>query len=209
MNIGEAQLTEKEIGTMVPCEYIERKLNVEFDPRTRDYVNRAVNMVTFRAGDTVVWEGDLASDLYFLVEGVVRGYYIDARGNDVTKCFCAENEFFSTEGFRTSLPATFTIECLENCQCLKLPYAMLRRMVGSDKVIGEAVRYLFQTEVSRQEGRNKGLMLLDAEERYLEFRRDYPDLCDRVALKFIASYIGVRAASLSRIRKKQRGEELT
>lgn len=145
-----------------PSEYFERKLQTTLPHDVKEIINREANTVSFPAGHTVLWEGDTASYLYYIIQGVVRGYYIDSKGNDVTKCFCAEDDFFSTEGFRISSPATFTIECLEECKCLQLPYTSLKSIMNSNKSI---------------------------------------------ALKDIASYIGVRAASLSRIRKKQKSDE--
>lgn len=190
-----------------PSEYFERKLQITLPHDVREIINRETNAVSFPAGHTVLWEGDTASYLYYIIQGVVRGYYIDSKGNDVTKCFCAEDDFFSTEGFRISSPATFTVECLEECKCLQLPYTSLKSIVNSNKSIGDEVSHLFQVEVSKQEDRSKDLMLLNGEERYQVFCNNYPHLHNRIALKYIASYIGVRAASLSRIRKKQKSDE--
>ncbi|MET1249357.1 Crp/Fnr family transcriptional regulator [Sporolactobacillus sp. STCC-11] len=187
---------------MRASDYLERKLQTALSHNVEELINREAQTVSFHTGHTVLWEGDTASYLYYIIKGAVRGYYIDRKGNDMTKCFCAEDDFFSTEGFRTSAPATFTIECLEGCKCLQLPYRTLKRIVSSDKRISDSISCLFQAEVSKQEDRNKKLMLLNAEERYLAFYNDYPHLLKRIALKYIASYIGVRAASLSRIRKK-------
>lgn len=186
---------------MKKSDYIERKLQITLTPVVKEIFDNNLNIVSFPAGSTVQWEGDTASYLYYIIQGVVRGYYIDRKGNDITKCFCAEDDFFSTEGFRTSSPATFTIECLEDCNCLQMPYALLHNMVKSNKSIGDLVSHLYQVEVSKQEDRSKKLMLYNAQERYNSFCNDYPHLQNRVALKYIASYIGVRAASLSRIRK--------
>ena len=189
---------------MRTSEYFERKLQATLTQDVKETIDSKTNVVSFPAGYTVLWEGDTASYLDYIIQGVVRGYYIDSKGNDITKCFCAEDDFFSTEGFRISAPATFTIECLEDCKCLQLPYTLLKSIVNSNKSIGDSVSHLFQVEVSKQEDRSKNLMLLNAEERYHAFCNDYPHLNTRVALKYIASYIGVRAASLSRIRKKQK-----
>lgn len=192
---------------MRPNEYLERKLQATLSHDIEEMINREVQLVSFPNGHTVLWEGDTASYLYYIIRGVVRGYYIDRKGNEMTKCFCAEDDFFSTECFRTSSPATFTIECLEDCRCLQFPYKLLKSIVNSDKGISDFMSCLFQVEVSKQEDRSKNLMLLNAEERYRVFCNDYPHLQKRIALKYIASYIGVRAASLSRIRKKQKIEE--
>lgn len=192
---------------MRTSEYFERKLQVILTQDVKETIDGKTSVVSFSAGHTVLWEGDTASYLYYIIQGLVRGYYIDSKGNDITKCFCAEDDFFSTEGFRISSPATFTIECLEDFKCLQLPYTSLKSIVKSNKSIGDSVSHLFQVEVSKQEDRSKSLMLLNAEERYRAFSSNYPNLYNRVPLKYIASYIGVRAASLSRIRKKQKSDE--
>lgn len=192
---------------MRSSEYLKRKLQITLSHNAEEMLNREAQTVSFPAGHTVLWEGDTASYLYYMIKGVVRGYYIDCKGNDITKCFCAEGEFFSTEGFRLSSPASFTIECLEDCTCLQLPYKLLKHIVKSDNNAGDLVSRLFQAEVGKQEDRSKKLMLLNAEERYIAFCHDYPHLHIRIALKYIASYIGVRAASLSRIRKKKKSND--
>lgn len=189
---------------VIPSEYLEIKLQTLLSHDVKEIIDHETKVILLPVGHTVLREGDMASFLYYIIKGVVRGYYIDSKGNDVTKCFCAENDFFSTEGFRISSPATFTIECIEDCKCLQLPYASLKSIVYSNKNISELVSHMFQIEVSKQEDRSRNLMLLNAEERYNIFCIDYPHLHNRIALKYIASYIGVRAASLSRIRKQQK-----
>jgi len=193
--------------SMKPSEYLETVLNIKLYSEIIDTINREAVIVSLPLGHTVLHEGDMSSCLYLIIRGVVRGYYIDDKGNDITKCFCSENEFFSTEGFRMSVPSTFTIECLEDCQCVQLSYNLLNNIISTHKQLGDLASRYFQIEVSRLEQRSKSLMMLDAEERYYDFCQDYPYLHKRIALKYIASYIGVRLASLSRIRKKQKLSE--
>lgn len=192
---------------MRTSEYLQRKLQVTLTNDAKEALDRQSSVVSFPAGHTVLWEGDAATHLYYILQGVVRGYYLDSKDNDITKCFCAEDDFFSTEGYRRSSPATFTIECLEDCRCVQLPYPSLKSMVNAHKNISDAVSHFFQAEVSKQENRNKNLMLHNAEERYRLFCTEYPHLHNRVALKHIASYIGVRAASLSRIRNQHKPDQ--
>ncbi|WP_085832556.1 Crp/Fnr family transcriptional regulator [Clostridium merdae] len=185
-------------------EHLEKKLQVSFCTDVFSLINDHAKIITYSMGDTILWEGDTASHLYYLIKGVVRGYYIDRDGNDITKCFCAEEDFFSTQGYRTGTSATFTIECLENCNCVQLPYTIIEHILQMDKELCSIVSHLFQNEIENQELRCKELMLLNAKERYLAFCKDNPQLQNRIALKYIASYIGVRAASLSRIRKESK-----
>ncbi len=160
-------------------------------------------VVTFPTKTLVLLEGDVSSNLYFILKGIVRGYYLGEDGNDQTKCFSKENQFFSTEGLRKDGISSFSIECLEDCECIELPYKMMQKLLVVSPNIKDLFQRLYLEEVGNLEGHAKNLLMLNAEQRYLKFKQDYPSLEKRVALQYIASFIGIRPASLSRIRKMQ------
>lgn len=64
------------------------------------------------------------------------------------------------------------------------------------------VNTIYEREIERLERRSHSFLIKDAETRYKEMVNEYPYLFDRVLLKHIASYIGIRSASLNRIKKK-------
>ena len=182
--------------------HLEEILELELSPEIKEEVERSLSLITFSKGETILREGDQARHLYIILTGVVRGYYIDEAGNDITKCFGCECGFFSTEGFRTGAAATFTIECLEDCQSIRIPYAWLNQLLLEKPAINTKIRQMFQQEIQVQERRNRNLVLLDAEARYVDFCETFPQLAERVPLGCVASYIGIRLGSLSRIRKQ-------
>ena len=51
-----------------------------------------------------------------------------------------------------------------------------------------------------KEKRESELLLNNAQERYLQFLEDYPDLENRISQYHIASYLNIAPESLSRIR---------
>ncbi|QQO09966.1 Crp/Fnr family transcriptional regulator [Breznakiella homolactica] len=187
---------------MTVSDYLEKQFNITLTRNAAALIGKGAFPVDFPRGTIVLHEGDRASNLYGIVSGLVRGFYIDSDGNDVTKCFSAEREFFSTEGFRTDSASSFSVECLEDCTCIRFPYTLIRGCMEEDEGIRNTVNTLFLREVEKLETRARKLMVLDAEERYRDFCREYPGLLSRVPLLHIASYIGIRPASLSRIRKK-------
>lgn len=189
---------------MNASEYLEERLKIKISKKIADMVNNEASFVEFPGKHIVLLEGTKSTNLYFIIRGIVRGYYIDEQGNDITKCFSSENGFFSSEGLRTGSVSSFTIECLEDCRCIRLPYSLVHGIMEKDECLRDLfVRYYLE-EVQRLENRARNLVLMDAESRYLDFCRTYPDLYNRVELKYIASYIGIRAASLSRIRKEMK-----
>lgn len=93
--------------------FFEEGLGIKIDENIREIIDAGVSFVEFPCKHIVLLEGTQSANLYFILRGIVRGYYIDEKGNDITKCFCSEKEFFSSEGLRTGSVSSFTIECLE------------------------------------------------------------------------------------------------
>lgn len=183
---------------------LKEGLGIKIDKNTMDMINDEASFVEFPSKQIVLLEGTKSINLYFIIKGIVRGYYIDEQGNDITKCFSGENEFFSSEGLRTGNASSFNIECLEDCKCVKLPYKLIDETVKKDSKLNNLITKYYLKEVERLENRAKSLTLMNAKERYIDFCKQYPYLCNRIELKYIASYIGIRAASLSRIRKEMK-----
>ena len=99
---------------------------------------------------TILNVNDYASAVYFIISGIVRGYYLDSNGKEATKCFSAESDLFSTEGFRLSIPATFAIECVENGLCIKLPYKLVNDLIEYDNKFGELQRHSFLLKYDKE-----------------------------------------------------------
>ena len=184
--------------------FLEKLLNTQFDDSLRSQFEQNMCIVHFPKGHTVLREGDACSHFYYMLKGLIRGYYIDEQGNDITKCFCMENGVFATESLRTKKPSSFTVECLENCECIKIPYDLIIGIMNKNSEIRDTINRLFRSEVTKLEFRIKDLVMKSAEDRYNAFCTEYPELHNRVPLKYIASYIGVRVPSLSRIRKNRK-----
>jgi CRP-like cAMP-binding protein len=187
---------------------MEECLNITIEETIAGSINDRASFVSFSAKQIVLLEGMKSANLYLIIHGIVRGYYIDDKGNDVTKCFSSENEFFSSEGLRTAGISSFTIECLEDCQCVQLPYSLINNIIKKDENLKAIFTKYCLKEVEKLEKRAKILALMSAEERYVDFYTHFPHLHERVDLKHIASYLGIRAASLSRIRKGMRNTSL-
>lgn len=185
-----------------PSSYISKLLGITLSEEMNTLIDKRTTIAQFRSGDIIVHEGDAVTHAYLIISGIIRGYYIDTDGNDITKCFSVEGEFFSSEGFRIARDSSFTIECLIDCVCIKISYDFMHELIEHSDQLKLLMNALYAREIERLECRSQSLLIKDAETRYKEFVNEYPNLFGQVPLKYIASYIGIRAASLSRIRKK-------
>lgn len=188
---------------MVNLERFLNKINLQLCEHHKSILLDTVEIITFQKQDTILFEGENASCLYYIVSGMVRGYYLDRNGNEYTKCFSAENEYFCTECLRTKKESTFSIQCMEEVTCLKIPYQSIEQICKEDRVVDKFIASCYTLEVTKLEHRQKFLLIHDATERYNQFCEIFPQLYSRIPLMYIASYIGIRPASLSRIRKNK------
>ncbi len=155
--------------------------------------------IYFPAGATIQGISIEQKYFYLVIEGIVRSYYIDLNGNDVTKMFIRENEFAIGESL--FLPESFEIfESLENLKALRFEAKKFKEIIYSDKNLMKIyVEKLEQTVIYKMR-REYSFQNLQAKERYLEFREMYGDIEERVSQNVIASYLGIKKESLSRIR---------
>lgn len=189
---------------MNPSTYMEDIYDIKFSPEDTATINDNATFVTFPANSITIHEGDKSVHLHIILKGIIRGVYIDEAGNDISKCFSAEKEVFSAEGLRTNGSSSFTIETLEECHCIKLTYEAIRTVMSRNSSFKDIVNQKYLNELAKLEKRSKDLVILRAEERYNNFCKENADLVSRIPLKHIASYIGIRPASLSRIRKSSK-----
>lgn len=145
--------------------------------------------------------GKIPHQVGFILEGVMRGYYYDHTGEEITRCFISENNLVVDYlNFESDVASTEYLQACTNCRLMvfsKKNWDSLSELVeGWDNIRNKMVQVCMY-----QKSRKAPVISKDGTTRYLEFIENYPSLINRVPLGYIASYIGVTQQSLSRIRK--------
>src|SRR5690606_1436989 len=96
----------------------------------------------------------------------------------------------------------FMIETLEDCKMLVLSKDHMNTRCAQSHRIEHFFRILIQNAFVALQYRLTKTNSETAENRYLEFSRLYPHFLNRIPQYLIASYLGIRPQSLSRIRKE-------
>jgi len=121
-------------------------------------------------------EGEVCNFEAFVVKGCVRKYFIDQNGFEVILQFAIENAWVSDISF----------SIYEN----------------QPSTIFRAFRILLQRHLTATQNRLFHTISRTALEKYVEFLELYPTLPQRVAQHYIASYLGISAEFLSKVRAK-------
>ncbi|GAB3638578.1 Crp/Fnr family transcriptional regulator [Hymenobacter arcticus] len=147
--------------------------------------------------------GQVAQRLYFIEEGLVRGYALHA-GQEVSSWFMREGDFvISIVSFLTQQPSTEYLELLEPSVLYSIGYAQLAELYRAFPEFNYVGRVLTERYYVQSEQRAHQLRTLPAAERYARLVKDYPNLLQRVPLKQLASHLGISPETLSRLRAKR------
>ena len=175
---------------------------INITPQEVDCINQLFKKKEYKKGDFFLAEGQVCKQAGFIVKGLVR-YYINHDGEEKTYSFGQENTFVCNyESFVPQAPSTKIIQALEDCEITQISYSDLQIFFKSIAQ-GERFGRLVIEQVFMQLLQDLSSFYTDTPEyRYGQFIKKYPELQQRVSQYHIASYVGVKPQSLSRIRKR-------
>lgn len=153
-------------------------------------------------GQYFLAEGQISRHLGFITKGLVR-YYINYNGEEKTYSFSQEKDYVCNyESFIPQRPSSKNIQALEDTDLyvishedLQLFYSEVREGERFGRVAVEAIFIQLLQDIT-------SFYIETPELRYERFIKNHADLQQRVSQYHIASYVGVKPQSLSRIRKR-------
>ena len=164
---------------------------------------KTAKSTSFKKKEIIFEEGSKDTQIYFLREGLVRMYHIKENGEEITFSLIPANNVVANFDFiATEKPSPFYYETLENCSFFRIDYQVLDNIVSKNANLEANRKYFLRKMIFKVKERLETFVLLNPEERYLKFIKDFPDLTNRVPDKYIANVLGITPVSLSRIRKR-------
>jgi CRP-like cAMP-binding protein len=147
--------------------------------------------------------GEVPSKIAFVGSGLFRYVYTNDRGDEFTKGIITENLFITSySAMITETPSSFSIEALEDSTIMEILWSDFMQLVERDIFWLKFQLKFLEKGFIIKEKREKDLLLLDGAERYKNFLLQYPGMDQRISQGIIASYLGIKPETLSRIRGK-------
>lgn len=179
----------------------EKYYGVRLKPEEISAIWEISQIRIFAKGDTIC---DMQEELKYVgivIHGIVRSYYIDMEGNEVTKFFSKEGYLIMDEALLGYEKSHICIEALEDATVLLMEVSKLKQLIKLNDTFKDFYIASLEMGLKYKIYREREFLSKNATERYLQFCKVFPDLEDRVKQSYIATYLGVAPESLSRIRK--------
>ena len=157
---------------------------------------------SFVKGSILLREGQVSRESYFVIEGCVRKYY-EIDGEDCTTEFYIEDESVaSLQSYMNKTPSTHYFECIEPCRLAVLSIENEQELFKRVPKYETLCRMSMETDFGKQQEILSKFIISSPEARYKNLIESRPELLERVPQYYLASYLGVKPESLSRIRKR-------
>ncbi len=167
-----------------------------------------VTVLRFGPGATVFAQGAAAPSVYVVRSGLIKLVYLDHGGDEWVKSFVPAGQYFaSLAALAPGGETAFAAVAIEPSQVERLAWTDIERHTSGDLVWARAVTALVMAFAARKERRERELLTLTPEQRYLAFAAEHPDLERRIPQKDLARYLGVTPVGLNRIIRRVRANE--
>jgi len=180
--------------------YLSDKLHLS--SKDKELVQKYFILEQQTANTTLLKTGQVERYVYFLEKGIIRGYQ-NQNGKIVVGHLVGENNFFnSLDSFMTEAPSLYCFEAITDIEYYKITKLDLELLKSYDTQWTNFITNVINEHLICKMDRVKDFQTLTAKERYLKFLKETPDLASQVSVENMASYLGIEAPSLSRIRKQ-------
>lgn len=185
-------------------EQIKKYFNryVEFSDTELDEIYSKLISKTFQKKDYILREGQICKSNYFIINGLVRSFYIDDKGTEKITQFALENWWVTNmESFINKTPSLSSIQALEKTEMLIISKEELENLYFSIPKLERLFRIVTENMLIANQRKNDIYLQMKSKNRYDDLVKHFPDFIQRVPQYMIASYLEITPEYLSELRK--------
>ena len=160
-----------------------------------------VDLCRYPKRTLLISAGRFCKYAYFLEQKITLQWRKDLNGEEITTSFSTEGGIvFSMDELYFHKPSEEFVETLEDVVAYRILLTDLLHLFETNLELANWGRVIHQIEYRRLHRSHQEQLSLSAKERYKQFQKQFPEVCQRAQLGYIASYLGVTLSTLSRIR---------
>lgn len=167
-------------------------------------VIQAARIRQYKKGQFLIHEGAAVRKTHFIRKGAAIAYFVDNRGYEHLIQFAVEGWWISDiQSFSTGRNALLHVQALEDTELYEFSFEDMERLYRQVPAVESYFLIITRNAFAAFQERVLYNLSLSAEERYENFVAKYPKLELRFPQRWIASYLGISAEFLSKIKKRR------
>lgn len=180
----------------------ENFLKTVFDVQNEELLREAcamANVTDVAKGTMLARCGEPQTHIFFLLDGVFRGFFLDIDGREITDCLGYRCGDVAMASFGLNNPAQTNVEMMTAGKVLSLPASGLAALMQKYPEVLVVYNQLLTKSLQMNWEMKIVLYQRTAKERYAWFQKKYPGLIDRISNKYIASFLRMNPVTFSRL----------
>jgi len=174
---------------------------IEISNEEWSYYSSRLRVMEIKKKSTILNEGSLCKDVFFVNNGLLRVYFVDNEGEEKTFHFALENTFATDyESFLKRVSSNYSIQAMEDTQVVIMSlemiqdgYKKLRYGEKLGRLLAEDYFFMFNDKI-------QAIYTQTPLERYNNLTSTFPKIFQRVPQHLIASYLNISSVHLSRLK---------
>lgn len=155
-----------------------------------------------KKGESFLETGKVAREIGFVTEGVLRVVFFNQEGEDITRAFIPKNHFaLNIASYNSKILSEVSFKSVAHSKLLVFSEKSIIELAAGIPSWNSLIAKISLTMLTNKLKISNKMLGQDAKTRYLEFLEIYPGLANQISLSSLASYLGIKQSSLSRIRK--------
>lgn len=172
----------------------------EMSDGCKERVQAILQMKELKKKELLLRAGHICQHIYFIQKGILRCFYY-RNDVEISSWFMHEGDVvISVESFFRQKVSYESIEALEDCELYYISYKGLQDIYRQFPEFNFIARVLTEKYYCLSEQRLYSIRMMRASERYEFLLEHHPEILLRVPAKHIASYLGITAEMLSKIK---------
>lgn len=174
-----------------------------FSDSSWELLQPALEERQFKKKDFLLKQGQVCDSLFYIVDGYCKSYY-EVDGEIKNTVFFFENEIATNvHSFSSGEKSAFNIVACEDLTVVVFAKSKLFEIARQCVEVEALGRSCIRLYAVKQEELSTVFQLYSAEERLAYLEKKKPEMLQRVSLSQLASFLGVKRETLSRIRKRR------
>jgi len=179
------------------------KINFSFSPSEMEKILECFTLKTFKKKDYFLKEGQYCKSVGFVEKGNFI-YYQNVNGEEKICDFAFENDWVTHyKSLLGNMPSEINIKALENSELYLLNIHKMETLSQTLPKVNLIRSTVAEQYFTKSTQRASNLTNLDAKSRYQALLEEIPFIHQRVPQYYIASFLGIKPQSLSRIRAEK------
>jgi CRP-like cAMP-binding protein len=171
------------------------------NPEEKQIISDLSLFKSYKKGAILLKAGTVSNEYYFVLKGCLRIFYL-IDGEERTTAFFTEFESCSPLCTVNHQPSKYYVACVEDSVLLVANTAMEKVVFEKFPRFETLCRIMSEQLLAKNQASFDNFKNSSPEQRYLNLLETRPDLINRVPQHQLASFLGMKPESLSRIRKR-------